>query len=45
MRKNLEILQRGGPIAEAVAKHTLDTWKEFPERSLEPPTIEGTRSE
>ena len=44
IRKNIEIMQRGGPMAERMAEHTLRTWDEHPSErppALEPPTIEG----
>lgn len=40
MRKNIEILERGGPIAEAMAKHTLQTWGIPPTRGISAPTID-----
>ena len=41
IRMNIEILKRGGPMAEGLARHTLSTWKEPPGRALTPPIIEG----
>jgi hypothetical protein len=41
IRMNIEILKRGGPMAEGLARHTLNTWKEPPGKALPPPTIEG----
>ncbi len=40
LRKNLEIMERGGPMAERMAEHTLKTWDKPPTRAIEPPTID-----
>ncbi len=41
LRKNIEIMERGGRMAETMAEHTLKTWGAPPTRAIEPPTIEG----
>jgi hypothetical protein len=46
LRKNIEIMKRGGPMAERMADHTLKTWSQPPAGKLvEPPTIEVTPEE
>jgi hypothetical protein len=42
LAKNIEIMQRGGPSAEAMAKHTLKTFQPHPQEMLQKgATIEG----
>jgi hypothetical protein len=40
IRTNIVILQRGGPMAEKMAEHILNTWKEPPWLKLEAPAID-----
>lgn len=43
MRKNMQIMERGGSIAESLANHTLKTWEPHPNENgpmLEGPVIE-----
>lgn len=40
LRTNIQIMERGGPMAERMAEHTLKTWDKPPTRAIEPPTID-----
>lgn len=44
LKRNIEIMQRGGPMAETVAQHMLNSFAEHPHENigLLPPTIELT---
>jgi hypothetical protein len=41
IRKNIEIMERGGKMAEGMADHTLKTWSEPPQRGIPSNVIEG----